>query len=359
MTTALVFHPDFLLHEQSRDHPERRERLSYTIDQIREEGLMHHPAVKVLPPENASIEAVFRVHHPEYLAFLEHSSRAGGFIDFDTNIPPNLLSHALLAAGGAIRAADAVLEGEADNAFALIRPPGHHARPGTGAGFCYLNNMAIMVKHVQERGMEKVMILDWDAHHGDGTQAIFYEDPSVLFTSIHQSPLYPGSGSVDETGCGPGMGYTANMPVPAGSGDESYSYLLETIIEPLAREFRPDLIAISAGQDNHFTDPLTGLALTAAGYAGMMKGAVGLARDLCGGRLVAILEGGYSVEGGLPYTNLGILAAMADLDLRSIREPEIYREWLIRASDPSAHARVRENAHALRTHLSPYWTCFR
>ncbi len=359
MTTALIFHPGYLLHEQSRDHPERKERLSYTMDQIREEGLMQHPAVKVIAPKEATIEEVSRVHIPEYMAFLEHSSKKGGFIDFDTNVPVGLFPHALLAAGGAIRAADAVLDGDVENAFALIRPPGHHARQGTGAGFCYLNNMAIMVRHVQGRGIRRVMILDWDAHHGDGTQMIFYEDPSVLFTSIHQMPFYPGSGSVDETGSGRGAGFTANMPVPAGTGDESYRYLFKTVIEPLAREFSPELIAVSAGQDNHYTDPLTGLALTARGYAGLMKHAVALARELCGGRLVAILEGGYSVEGGLPYTNLGIIAAMADLDLQSIREPAIYGEWLARAADPSAHARVMENAASLRTHLAPFWACFR
>ncbi|HNS83600.1 MAG TPA: histone deacetylase [Methanolinea sp.] len=359
MKTALVFHPKYLLHEQSRDHPERKERLSYTLDQLREEGLFDHPSVEVFTPSEAPMEAVGRVHIPEYLRFLEQASRRGGFIDFDTNVPPGLFSHALLAAGGALRAADAVLSGEARNAFALVRPPGHHARPGTGAGFCYLNNVAIMVRHVQARGVKKVLILDWDAHHGDGTQQIFYEDPTVLFTSVHQWPFYPGSGAVEETGSGKGAGFTANMPVPAGTGDESYHFLFDTVIATLAEEFSPDLIAISAGQDNHFTDPLAGLALTARGYADLMKKAVDLAEDLCGGRLVAVLEGGYSVEGGLPYTNLGIIAAMAGLDLRNIREPEGYGEWLTRAGDPSAHAVVKEHAAALRANLAPFWQCFR
>lgn len=359
MKTALVFHPRYLMHEQSRDHPERRERLSYTIDQVREEGLFDYPSIIVLTPVEAPMEAVARVHIPEYLLFLEEASRKGGFIDFDTNVPVHLLSNALLAAGGALCAADAVLSGEAKNAFALVRPPGHHARQGTGAGFCYLNNIAIMVRHVQARGIRRVMILDWDAHHGDGTQQIFYDDPSVLFTSIHQSPFYPGTGSIDEIGAGEGMGFTANMPVPAGTGDECYHYLFDHVIAPLAEEFSPDLIAISAGQDNHFTDPLTGLALTSRGYADLMKKAVNLAEGLCGGRLVAVLEGGYSVEGGLPYTNVGIIAAMAGLDLSSIREPESYHDWLMRARDPSALSAVREHARALQKNLSPYWRCFR
>ncbi|MDD1715649.1 MAG: histone deacetylase [Methanolinea sp.] len=358
MITGLVFHPDYLLHEQSQGHPERRERLSYTIDQFREEGIFDHPSIRVITPEPASREAVMRVHYPEYLSFLEQSSKTGGFIDFDTRIPIHLWEGALLAAGGAICAADAVLNREVENAFALIRPPGHHARPGTGAGFCYLNNMAIMVRHLQKQGITKILILDWDAHHGDGTQQVFYEEDSVLFTSIHQYPFYPGSGSVDEIGVGDGTGYTANMPVPAGTGDESYQYLFETVIGPLAREFRPDLIAISAGQDNHFTDPLTGLAVTARGYAGMMRNAVDLASHTCKGRLVAVLEGGYSVEGGLPYTNLGILAALAGMDLSCIAEPSGYLEWLSKVRDPSAHGRVVGNAKALKKNLSPFWRCF-
>lgn len=358
MTTGLVFHPDYLLHEQSPGHPERRERLSYTMDQFREEGIFDHPWIRMLTPEPASREAVMRVHVTEYVAFLEESSKTGGFIDFDTSIPIHLWESALLAAGGAIRAADAVLDGEVENAFAMIRPPGHHARPGTGAGFCYVNNMAVMVRHLQNRGVEKILILDWDAHHGDGTQQIFYNEDSVLFTSIHQYPFYPGTGWIDEIGSGLGTGYTVNMPVPAGTGDESYHYLFDTVIGPLAREFEPDLIAVSAGQDNHFTDPLTGLALTARGYAEMMRKAVELARCTCGGLLVAVLEGGYSVEGGLPYTNLGILAAMAGLDLSRIGEPSGYLEWLREVRDPFAQGRVVENAEALKRNLSPFWRCF-
>jgi acetoin utilization deacetylase AcuC-like enzyme len=358
MTAGLVFHPDYLLHEQSPGHPERRERLSYTIDQFREEGVFSHRSIRLITPQPASRESVMRVHFSEYLSFLEGSSKTGGFIDFDTSIPIHLWEAALLAAGGAIRAADAVLDGEVENAFAMVRPPGHHARPGTGAGFCYINNMAVMVRHLQDRGVMKILILDWDAHHGDGTQQIFYEEDSVLFTSIHQYPFYPGTGSVDEIGLRRGTGYTANMPVPAGTGDESYLYLFDTVIGPLAREFEPDLIAISAGQDNHFTDPLTGLALTARGYSEMMRRAVDLSRDICEGHLVAVLEGGYSVEGGLPYTNLGILAALAGLDLSCIREPSGFLEWLRKVRDPSAHRGVVENANALRTNLSPFWRCF-
>jgi len=358
MTTGLIFDREFLLHEQSPSHPERRERLSYTIDQMEEEGLFHHPRIRVSRPPRATREQVERVHHPEYVRFLEEASRRGGFIDFDTVVPTGLLDCALLAAGGALHAGISVWKGDFTNAFALVRPPGHHARAGTGAGFCYLNNMAIMVRHLQHEGVRKVLVLDWDAHHGDGTQSIFYADPSVLFTSIHQKPLYPGSGDIDETGEGPGLGYTVNMPVPPGTGDVSYHYLFDTVIAPLAREFSPDIIAISAGQDVHFTDPLTGLAVSARGYAELVRKAVMLADSICNGKLVAVLEGGYSVEGGLPYTNLGIIAALAGLPLESIREPAGYQEILLRATDPSAHERVCQTAGELRKLLAPHWNCF-
>ncbi len=358
MTTGIVYHPAYLSHEQHPSHPERKERLSYTLDQLDEEGIWDDPGIIRITPAPANEADIRAVHSEEYLTFLRTMSRTGGYIDFDTNIPPGLYDSARLAAGGAIAAADAVCSGSVENAFALVRPPGHHARTGMGAGFCYLNNMAIMVRRVQEKGYKKVMILDWDAHHGDGTQEIFYDDNSVLFSSIHQSPFYPGSGYIYETGASAGEGYTVNMPVPAGTTDESYRYLFSEVIEPLAHEFQPDFIAVSAGQDNHFTDPLTGLALTARGYADMMQRAVNLSKDLCGGRLAAVLEGGYSVEAGLPYTNLGVIAAMAGMDLTGIREPRAYETLLSRAFDPSAHPQVIETTRDLSMVLGKYWRCF-
>jgi acetoin utilization deacetylase AcuC-like enzyme len=358
MTTGIVYTPAYLTHEQYPSHPERKERLSYTLDQLDEEGIWDDPRIIRINPAPANEDDISAVHSKEYLTFLRTMSLTGGYIDFDTSIPPGLYDSARLAAGGAIAAADAVCSGSVENAFALVRPPGHHARTGMGAGFCYLNNMAITVRRIQNNGYKKVMILDWDAHHGDGTQDIFYSDSSVLFSSIHQSPFYPGSGYISETGCGEGEGYTVNMPVPAGTTDDSYRYLFEQVIEPLACEFCPDFITVSAGQDNHFTDPLTGLALTAGGYAEMMQRAVDLSKDLCGGRLVAVLEGGYSVEAGLPYTNLGVIAAMAGMDLAGIREPWTYDRLLSEAVDPSAHPHVIKMTRDLSDILGKYWKCF-
>jgi acetoin utilization deacetylase AcuC-like enzyme len=358
MTTGIVYHPKYLEHEQTPTHPERRERLAYTMDQLMEEGIFDNPKIKLLEPFPASIEDVLAVHTEEYVEYLRRYSQIGGVIDWDTNIPVGVFERALLAAGGAIRAAKAVIEGEVDNAFAMVRPPGHHAKPYTGAGFCYLNNMAIMVKWLLRNGFKRILILDWDAHHGDGTQEIFYEDDRVLFISTHQMPLYPGTGYPDEVGKGKGEGYTINVPLPPGTSDEEYLMVFDGIIEPVAREFQPEFIAISAGQDNHFTDPITGLALTARGYAEMMKKAVKLSKELCDGKLVAVLEGGYSVEGALPYTNLGIIAAMAGLDLKYIREPKNYLEEL-RWRKMNVRDKVKANIEAVKRIHSKYWDCFK
>ncbi|OYT34559.1 hypothetical protein B6U96_12725 [Archaeoglobales archaeon ex4484_92] len=359
MVTGIVFHEEFLKHEQTPTHPERRERLAYTMDQLREEGIFDCENIVILEPFKASLEDVLEVHTKEYVDFLMVESRKGGIIDWDTNIPIGLFDRALLAAGGVIRAAKAVVEGEVDNAFAMVRPPGHHAKSYIGAGFCYLNNMAIMVKWLLKRGFNRILILDWDAHHGDGTQEIFYSEDRVLFISTHQMPLYPGTGYPTECGSGKGEGYTINIPLPPGTSDEGYMLVIREIIEPVAEEFHPDFIAISAGQDNHFTDPITSLALTARGYSEMMKKAVEMSKRFCGGRLVAVLEGGYSVEAALPYTNLGIIAAMANMDTSKIREPENYLAELTWRKRESALVKLESNIQDVKKIHSRYWKCFK
>ncbi|WP_202320171.1 histone deacetylase family protein [Archaeoglobus neptunius] len=358
MVTGIVFHEEYLKHEQSPTHPERRERLAYTMDQLREEGIFDSENIVILEPFRASRKDVLEVHTREYVEFLERESKTGGMIDFDTNIPVGVFERALLAVGGAIRAAEAVVDGECKNAFAMIRPPGHHAKPYIGAGFCYFNNMAIMVKWILKNGFDRVAILDWDAHHGDGTQEIFYDDDRVLFISTHQMPLYPGTGYPEECGTGKGEGYTVNIPLPPGTGDEGYMMVIDEIIEPVINEFKPEFIAISAGQDNHFTDPITSLALTSRGYAEIMRRAVEMSERLCEGRLVAVLEGGYSVEGALPYTNLGIIAAMAGMDISSIREPENYLAELMWRKRDSALAKLKANIEDVKKVHSKYWDCF-
>ncbi|RLI76761.1 histone deacetylase [Archaeoglobales archaeon] len=358
MVTGIVYHKKYLEHEQTPTHPERKERLAYTMDQLMEEGIFEDRDIKLLEPFMASEQDVLQVHTHEYVEFLKRESKKGGFIDWDTNIPVGVFEIALLAVGGAIKAADSVLKKEVDNAFAMTRPPGHHAKPYTGAGFCYFNNMAIMVKGLLKK-FDRILILDWDAHHGDGTQEIFYNDNKVLFISTHQMPLYPGTGFPYEVGSGNGEGYTINIPLPPGTSDDGYMMVVDEIIEPVAMEFKPEFIAVSAGQDNHFTDPITGLALTARGYAELMKRAVELAEKLCDGRLVAVLEGGYSVESALPYTNLGIIAAMAKKDLSCIREPKSYLAELKWRRKEAAIKKLKDNINEVIKHHSRYWECLR
>ncbi len=358
MTTGIVVHDAYLDHEQHPLHPERRERLRYTLDQITEEGLWDDTRIIRFTPHPAKEAELLLIHEPGYLNFLKHSSISGGFIDQDTIVPKGLWEGALLAAGGAITAGEVVHNRVVSNAFALVRPPGHHAKPWTGAGFCYLNNVAILVRSLQKMGYAKVLILDWDAHHGDGTQVIFYDDPSVLFISIHERPLYPGTGDITEIGSHRGEGYTVNIPVPHGTTDDSYQLIMGEIIIPLALEFKPDFIVVSAGQDNHYTDPITGLALTAKGYAWLMQETVLLSQKVCKGRLVAVLEGGYSIEGGLPYINLGIIAAMAGIDIRNIREPSSYLDLYKESIDPEAYARVENVIADLKKIQQRFWTSF-
>ncbi len=359
MKTGIIYHPKYLEHEQSPTHPERRERLAYTFDQLMEEGIFDYENIVIIEPEMAKIDDILMVHEESYVKFLEKESKTGGFIDFDTNIPVGVFELALLSAGGAIRAGEAVLNGEIKNAFAMVRPPGHHAKPHIGAGFCYFNNIAIMVRYLQKMGVERLAIIDWDAHHGDGTQEIFYEDDSVLFISTHQIPLYPGTGYPDEVGKGKGEGYTINIPVPPGTSDEEYLYIFENVIDPVIREFDPDFIAVSAGQDNHFTDPITGLALTAKGYGTLMMKARNLADEICNGRIVAVLEGGYSVEHALPYTNLAIICGLAGIDMSSLREPENYLGELRWRKRSYAMQKVRDNVMDVKKIHAKYWDCFK
>lgn len=300
---GLVFFPAFDW-AISPDHPERQERLLYTRDQIQEEGLFDHPRIREFRPRLATDEEILRTH--VVLPNLERQVTE---------------SHRI-AAGGSILAADLVLDGQVDRAFALLRPPGHHAnRIVHGSrGFCMLNNEAIVADHLRHRrGPDyRVAIIDTDAHHGDGTQDIFYNDPGVLHISLHQDgrTLYPGTGFISERG-GPGaFGQTVNIPLPPGTGDGGMLVALEQVVLPILEEWKPDFIINGAGQDNHFSDPLTNMNFTAQGYAKLT--------ELLDPDLI-VLEGGYSIESALPYVNLGVLLALAGLDYSKVVEPPTER----------------------------------
>lgn len=295
----------------SPSHPEREERLLYTKDQLIEEGLEDVSGITFFNPELATEQDIDRVH------FCVPSAR-------------RLLTDShFISAGGAIRAARAVMEKEADKAFAIVRPPGHHAMQTVfgDRGFCVANIEAVMVEYLRHQyGVRRIAIVDTDCHHGDGTQDIYYNDPDTLFISLHQDgrTIFPGSGFLHESGGPSAPGYTINLPLPPQTSEEGFDMAMERVVLPLLDEFQPELIINSAGQDNHYTDPITNMKFTAQGYARLNAM---LNPDIC------VLEGGYAIEGALPYTNLGIILAMAGLDTSHVREPDYHPENFRQSQD--------------------------
>jgi acetoin utilization deacetylase AcuC-like enzyme len=245
--------------------------------------------------EPAGEDALARVHAPAYLEYLrELSAAGGGYLSLDTALDRSSWEAACLASGAACSAVESALSGEA--AFAIARPPGHHAGRVTGMGFCLLNHAAVAAEHARSRGVERVAILDWDVHHGNGTQDVFYDDGRVLYLSAHQSPFYPGTGDVREVGEGEGQGFTVNVPLPAGSGEEAYAAAFAGVFLPLLREFGPDLILISAGYDAHAADPLGGMALESASFGRFAAQLASLTREVEAAPLALVLEGGYNLQ---------------------------------------------------------------
>jgi len=297
--TSIIYHPDYLLHETG-NHPERKERLLAIMHLIEEADIDLHK----IKPEPASIEEMQYVHDPEYINKVKEYSEREIPLDPDTVLCRESYHAALLAAGGMISAVD---DGRA---FALVRPPGHHALSDRGMGFCLFNNIAIGARHAQRTGYDRVLVVDWDVHHGNGTQHIFYDDPSVFYFSVHQYPHYPGTGSAGETGSGAGQGYTLNVPLPAGSGDAEYVNVFKNILIPAALGFDPDIVLVSAGFDAHIDDPLAGMAVTTAGFGRMASIVSSIADRCCDGRLAITLEGGYDLN-ALSHSVLAVLKVMA------------------------------------------------
>jgi len=309
-----------LLEHDTTGRPECPERLRAIFEATRRSGFIagpnpvEPPAIDIgpmpsaqrlrdrlveLPPASpAELRWIQTVHTSKYLRHLEHVCRHGGVLDAqgDTPVCPASYDAALLAAGIALQCCDAVMEGKARRAFAAIRPPGHHAEPNQGMGFCLLANVSIAARYLQlHHGVERVAIVDFDVHHGNGTQAVFEADPSVLFVSLHQDPrtCYPGSGFADETGVGAGIGQTLNIPLSPGTEDAEYLAAFDRLVIPKVNEFAPQMLLVSAGFDAHRSDPLASLELSDDGFAQITDRLVGLARAHCGGRLVSVLEGGY------------------------------------------------------------------
>ena len=295
--TGFVYHQDYLQHDMGSGHPESPDRLRAIMAKLDASGLLAR--VTRIEPIEASDEAITRVHQPAYLTQLKALAPREGraSLDPDTSMSPGSLRAAYVAAGGALAAADAIMAGRVDNAFCALRPPGHHAERDRAMGFCLFNNVAVAARHLQHRhGIGRVLIVDWDVHHGNGTQQTFYRDPSVLFFSTHQYPHYPGTGRATEQGEGKGEGLTVNVPMSSGEGDEEYREVFETILVPAADAFKPEFVMISAGFDAHRDDPLAGMALTEEGYGVLSRIVLDIARRHCQGRVLSCLEGGYNLN---------------------------------------------------------------
>jgi acetoin utilization deacetylase AcuC-like enzyme len=298
-------HPLSFEHDTG-SHPERAERLRAIEAELDAEG-WHGLEVLEAPP--ATSEQLERVHPGSHIEAIEAISAAGGgSIDADTLTSPRSYEAALRSAGGAVHAVDRLLDGPDRFAFCGLRPPGHHAERNRAMGFCLFNNLAIGVSHaLAEHGVERAMVVDWDVHHGNGTQEVFYDSSRVLFTSIHQSPLYPGTGDPRERGEGEGEGYTVNLPVPPGAGSDEFLSIVQTILVPIARGFEPGLLAISAGYDGHRDDPLADCELDEAAYADMAASLREVAAELEVPLLVC-LEGGYALAALAASVNATIAA---------------------------------------------------
>lgn len=296
MTTIYVTHPRYVEHDFP-GHPEHAGRIRAVWQALDDGGLTRR--MQAVEAGAVADDAVLAVHAPDYLELLKRVSAQDRTLrlDADTYLGPDAYEIACLSAGGAVDAVNAVLGGSADNGLAAIRPPGHHAMPDHGMGFCLLGNIAIAAREAQRQfGLERILIVDYDVHHGNGTEAVFYDDPSVLFISTHQYPLYPGTGAVTDIGAGKGEGFTINLPLPPGCGDANYARVFEQVVWPAAERFQPELMLISAGFDAHWGDPLAQMRLTLNGYAHLTGELKRMADKLCGGKIVFVMEGGYSLE---------------------------------------------------------------
>lgn len=294
MITGYVFHPSCLDHDTGAGHPETAARLEAVMSRLKSDGLLGR--LVPVAARRATEAEISAVHSRGYISRVKEICAAGGgWLDADTPVSPKSCQAAEYAAGGAVAAVEAVMGGTEGIAscFALVRPPGHHAFAGAGGGFCLYNNIAVAAQYAQSRyGLRRLAIIDFDVHFGNGTAAIFEDDPGVLYISTHQFPHYPGGGDIDDTG----KGSRVSIPLPEGCGDDEYLSLFDEVIIPAARRFKPELLLVSAGFDAHLDDPLAGMNVSTAGFAGIAGRIKRLADETCGGRIVLCLEGGYNLE---------------------------------------------------------------
>ena len=335
--TAVVVDRRMLAHDPGRGHPERPDRLRVLLDHLGDARDLVHLGARAAADEELAL--VHPAAHIERVA--ASAGRARVVFDPDTATSAESWEAARLAAGSLLVVCEAVLAGQVQNGFALVRPPGHHAERERAMGFCLFNNVALAAAWLKTKGVERVAIIDWDLHHGNGTQHCFESDPDVLYVSTHQYPYYPGTGAADEVGRGAGAGRTLNLPFPAGFGDAEYARAFDEIVAPVVRQFAPGFVLVSAGFDCDHRDPLGGMEVTPAGFATMARACVGLAAECAGGRIAAVLEGGY---------DLAAIVEGVDATLAAMRGAE-------HAPPPATgDARRAERVLArVRAAQAPYW----
>jgi len=292
--TAVVVDESYLKHQPGEYHPERSERVQVLLNLAEE---LDRNKFQILAPRPASRAEIETCHNADYISLVAATSQRNHYaLDGDTITCRDSFSVGLLATGGLLRLIDAIAAKEVDNGFALVRPPGHHALRDRAMGFCLFNTIAVGAEYLKRNhNAQKIMIMDWDVHHGNGTQAAFYDDPSVLFISTHQYPYYPGTGAVAEVGNGAGAGYTLNIPLPAGCADAEYVRVFQDLVLPAATRFEPDWILVSAGFDPHQRDPLGGMGVTEEGFAALDQMLIQLADRFADSRIAFLLEGGYDL----------------------------------------------------------------
>ena len=342
MSLILISSERFAEHQTPPGHPESPERAAamnvVALEWQRQRG-------EVVAPRAATEEQLARVHDVEYLRKIAATAGRAVALDPDTYTSPETCEIALLAAGAAIEAVERAMGGGGQRAFALVRPPGHHAERGRAMGFCLYNNVAIAAAHARSQGVRRVAIIDYDVHHGNGTQHLFESDPDVLYVSTHQYPYYPGTGAADEVGRGEGLGFTVNLPLEVGAVDEDYRFVFTEVVEPVLRQYKPGLILISAGVDAHERDPLGGMRLTTHAFGAMTMDLRRVAEECCEGRIAAVTEGGYDLRALTDSLN----AIVASLAAPAV-DPS---PWPAPEAVPATRGRAA--ATAAKAALSRYW----